>query len=323
MDLSLGTIAHRLHRWLDIDRRRAPRDQPVRLQRHRIFILPTRYGVLFGALTFVMLIGSTNYGNSAGFLLTFLLVGAGLVSILHTYRNLLGLDFRAGRVEAVYCGAHARYTILVRNDGTATRCALGVQAEDNPVKFLDIAPDSETRFEIEAPTRQRGRRTLGLITVFSTWPLGLFRAWALVALDASCIVYPQPARTAPTPRRTGERDEGRAMPSPGSDDFHGYRDFQPGDPPRHIDWKAAARGQKLYTKLFVEEQGGEVWLDWDDHDGLGIEDRLSRLCRAVLNADQRRLRYGLRLPGVRIAPGHGDRHRHTCLEALALFGIPS
>jgi uncharacterized protein (DUF58 family) len=322
MDLSLGSIAHRLHRWLDIDRRRAPRDQPVRLQRHRIFILPTRYGLLFAALTFVMLIGSANYGNSAGFLLTFLLIGAGLVSILHTYRNLAGLSFRAGRCEPVYCGDRARYTILVRNDGAYARQALGVQSEDNPLRFLDIEPDTEARIEIGAPTRRRGRRRLGLVTVFSTWPLGLFRAWSLVALDANCIVYPKPARYAALPRVAGDRGEASAQPAPGSDDFHGHREFQPGDPPRHIDWKAAARGQKLYTKLFVDDQGGEVWLDWDEHEGIDSEQRLARLCRAVLSADERKLRYGLRLPGIRIAPGHGERHRHACLEALALFGMP-
>ncbi len=320
MDLSLGSLAHRLHRWLDIDRRRAPRDQPVRLHRNRIFILPTRYGLLFAVLTFVMLVGSANYGNSAGFLLTFLLIGAGLVSILHTYRNLAGLSFRAGRCEPVYCGDQARYTILVRNDGRAARCALGMQAEGEPPRFVDVEGEQELRLEIPAPTRRRGRRPIGLVTVFSTWPLGLFRAWSLVALDASCIVWPRPAPHAAMPRPAGEQGASKSRPAPGSDDFHGYRDFRHGDPPRHIDWKAAARGQKLYTKVFAEEQGGEVWLDWNDHEGADVETRLSRLCRAVLNADQAGLNYGLRLPGVRIAPGHGDPHRRACLEALALFG---
>ncbi len=320
MDLSLGSLAHRLHRWLDIDRRRAPRDQPVRLQRNRIFILPTRYGVLFAVLTFVMLIGAANYGNSAGFLLTFLLIGAGLVSLLHTYRNLAGLSFRAGRSEPVYCGDRARYRILVHNDGAAPRCALGIQAEGEPPRFVDVAGNGESRLEIAAPTRRRGRRPLGLVTVFSTWPLGLFRAWSLVALETSCIVYPRPASAAAPPRPAGDQGESRTHPSPGNDDFHGYRDFRPGDSPRHIDWKAAARGQKLYTKVFAEDQGGEVWLDWRDHEGHDTEARLSRLCRAVLDADRQRRHYGLRLPGVTIAPGQGEPHRDACLETLALFG---
>lgn len=322
MDLSLGSISHRLHRWLDIDRRRAPRDQPVRLERHRIFILPTRYGLLFAALTFVMLVGSANYNNSAGFLLTFLLIGVGLVSILHTYRNLVGLRFRAGRCDPVFQGETARYAIEVNNGGGNTRCALGILAEGHAPHFHDIAPNGETRIDIAAPTHRRGRRALGLITVFSRYPLGLFRAWSLVSLDASCLVYPKPAASTTLPRASGDTGHMRVQPVPGNDDFHGYRDFQPGDPPRHIDWKAAARGQKLYTKVFADEAGGELWLDWNDHAG-DTETRLARLCRAVLIADQQGLRYGLRLPGIGIAPDQGERHRHACLEKLAMFGIPA
>ncbi len=323
MDLSLGTIAHRLHRWLNIDRRRAARDQPVRLQRNRIFILPTRYGVLFAVLTFVMLVGSANYNNSAGFLLTFLLIGLGLVSILHTYRNLAGLSFRAGRSEPVFCGDSARFAILIHNDGAAARCALGLQAEDTPAQFIDLESRSDSRIEFTAITRRRGRRMLGFITVFSSYPLGLFRAWSLISLDAACIVYPKPSRHAFLPRFDGDAGDARTQAAPGIDDFNGYREFQHGDSPRHIDWKAAARSQKLYTKLFTDESGGEVWLDWDDHDGIDSESRLSRLCRAVLIANQNGLDYGLRIPGIRIAPGRGDPHRHACLEALALFGAPA
>ncbi len=318
MDLSLGSISHRIHRWLDIDRRHAPRDQPVQLARHRIFILPTRYGLLFAVLTFVMLVGSANYNNSAGFLLTFLLIGVGLVSILHTYRNLAGLRFHAGRCDPVFHGEPARYLIHVHN-GDGARSALGILAEGQAPHFHDIAQKGETRIEIAASTRRRGRRPLGLITVFSRYPLGLFHAWSLVSLDTVCLVYPKPSADARLSRAVGDAAHAQAQPVPGNDDFHGHRDYQPGDPPRHIDWKAAARGQKLYTKVFADEAGGEVWLDWNDYNG-DTESRLSRLCRAVLIADQDGLRYGMRLPGHGIAPDQGDRHRHACLEALALYG---
>jgi hypothetical protein len=38
----------------------------------------------------------------------------------------------------------------------------------------------------------------------------------------------------------------------------------------------------------------------------------------VLQADKLGLDYGLRLPGVSIAPGEGEAHKRRCLEALAL-----
>jgi uncharacterized protein (DUF58 family) len=49
-----------------------------------------------------------------------------------------------------------------------------------------------------------------------------------------------------------------------------------------------------------------------------MEQKLSRLCAWVLQADQQGLDYGLRLPAVDIPPGSGEAHKRQCLEALAL-----
>ena len=42
----------------------------------RIYILPTRYGMIYATLVFLMLLGAVNYGNNPAHLLTFLLAGA-------------------------------------------------------------------------------------------------------------------------------------------------------------------------------------------------------------------------------------------------------
>ena len=53
-----------------------------------------------------------------------------------------------------------------------------------------------------------------------------------------------------------------------------------------------------------------------------LEQRLSRLAGWVLAAERAGTSYGLRLPGVEIAPGRGDPHRNACLQALALYQEP-
>ena len=73
-------------------------------------------------------------------------------------------------------------------------------------------------------------------------------------------------------------------------------------------------------KQYSGGQAVETCIDWDDLDGSDTEQGLSVLCRRVLDADAGAAEYGLRLPGVVIAPDRGDRHRHACLRALALFG---
>ena len=51
------------------------------------------------------------------------------------------------------------------------------------------------------------------------------------------------------------------------------------------------------------------WLDFRVLDGLDTEERLSQLCRWLLDADTAGRPYGLILPGTRIAPGRGIPHR--------------
>ena len=56
----------------------------IELNRKRIYILPTRRGLVFAVFLLAMLLGSINYALSLGFVLTFLLAGLGLVGMLHT-----------------------------------------------------------------------------------------------------------------------------------------------------------------------------------------------------------------------------------------------
>ena len=76
----------------------------------------------------------------------------------------------------------------------------------------------------------------------------------------------------------------------------------------------------MLTKQFSGAAGAELWLDWSLLAGMPAdEQRLSRLCGWVLQAEQAGARYGLRLPGIEVAPGRGDAHCSACLQALALY----
>jgi uncharacterized protein (DUF58 family) len=154
------------------------------------------------------------------------------------------------------------------------------------------------------------------------FPLGLFRAWSYVEPEVRCLVYPRPERT-PLPAPTADAAAGAARAlAQGSDDFSGLRGYQPSDSPRHVAWKAVARADRMLTKQFSGAAGAELWLDWPLTAGAtGTEPRLSRLCGWVLAAEQAGASYGLRLPGLEIAPSRGETHRAACLQALALHAL--
>ena len=79
------------------------------LGQRRVYILPTRAGITLAVTLLLMLVGSINYNLSLGFILTFLLAGAGIVSILHTWRNLANVALVPGKSQPVFIGELAGF----------------------------------------------------------------------------------------------------------------------------------------------------------------------------------------------------------------------
>jgi uncharacterized protein (DUF58 family) len=302
---------------------KGPEPGPVVLNQRRVYILPTRAGLLFGMTMILMLIGSINYSLSLGYGLTFLLTGTGVVSMLYTWRNLAHVQLRAGKSTPVFAGDRARFVVLVSNPGRVARVSLAIQFAQGDPEFLDVAPGAETEVRVRLPAKHRGLFRPGRFRVFTVYPLGLFYTWANVELDLACLVYPAPeAGVVPLPEAQAATGEGAAV-GRGEEDFAGLRNYYPGDPPRRIAWKAAARTNVFVTKLFAGSAGAEMWLEFaQTPERVGLEGRLSRLARWVVDADVSGFRYGLRIPGKDVPLGAGQGHRARCLEALALYRAP-
>jgi len=297
-----------------------PETGTVVLVHRRVYIVPARLGWIFAGVLVVLLIGSINYSLSLGFALTFLLAGLGLTGMVHTARNLARIAISAGRAEPVFAGESAQFRLYLDGRGAFDRPSILTRhLHSGSQLVVDIPGNGVAEAVLAAPAAQRGWQPLGRVMLETRFPLGLFRAWSYIEPEARCLVYPRPERS-PLPPFTGEAAAGVIHAQTlGSDDFAGLRGYQSSDSPRHIAWKAVARSDKMLTKQFAGDAAAELWLDMQLLPaGLGLEQRLSRLAGWVLAADRAGAHYGLRLPGVEIAPGRGDAHRSACLQALAL-----
>jgi uncharacterized protein (DUF58 family) len=295
----------------------------VEIGPRQIYILPTRYGLGFGLLLLLLLTGSINYANNLGFLFTFLLTGLGLVAMLHTWRNLVGLQIWSVSPTPVFAGQEAAFIVHLHNLRGHERPDIQLQLPEDQPRRTDLAAHAQASLTLRHPAAIRGLLRIPRCTVTTRYPLGLFHAWSYIELGTGCLVYPAPGPRLPpsdlphyNPSQKGDRGVG-------ADDFVGLRHYRPGDSPRHVNWKAAARGQGLQTKQFGGDRAERRWLEWETLPGLETESRLSALCRGVLDACDQQQEFGLRLPGETIKPGKGPGHRHQCLRALALYGKPS
>lgn len=323
--LQSSLLMQKLGRW--IFRPRTAEAGAVTLVQRRVFILPTRSGLVFSVVLLLLLLGSINYELSLGFALTFMLAACAVVGILYTFRNLAHLQIQPGKAEAVFAGDWARFELHLLNPQRYDRYAIVLHASNTapaiPPTHVDVTAHNRVALELSQPTQQRGWLTLPRITLETVFPLGLWRAWAYWYPAMRCLVYPAPENPLPafpTPQ-TGTGDNHLTMT--GQEDFSGVRPFVVGDPMRHLAWKAMARqaDDTLLSKQFEGSGQRVLWLDWSQlPDTLNIEQRLSRLTRWILEAEQQQLHYGLRLPQQEILPNHGTTHRAQCLRALALFG---
>jgi uncharacterized protein (DUF58 family) len=304
-------------RWLD---RRVPRESArIRLHRRRLFILPTPLGYTFAATLALLLLGSLNYGASLGFAVTFLLAGGGALAMIHTYRNLEGVELTFTPPPPVFAGERPRLPVRLRADAPR-RWGIALEGGDDPPPVIAPAADAPADAEFRFPPPRRGRFHPPRLRVRTEWPFGLLRVWSWVWPDVNGIVYPacvdhglappqRPASAGAARRRAGAEE-----------DFAGLRAYQPGDSPRRIAWTAFARTDDLLVKAFEAAPAGDYRFDWDDTAALRPEERLEQLCFWIVHAERAGLRYGLALPDRRIDAGTGPAHRARCLEALALLG---
>jgi uncharacterized protein (DUF58 family) len=309
-------------RWLF--RLNGPEPAPILLTQRRVFVLPTGAGLFYAASLGVMLIGAINYNLSLGYALTFLLIGLGVVALLHTFRNLVHLRISPGRTEPVFAGETAYFALSLHNPRAESRHALHLFFQRDGAVATNVPAQGTAALCLPIAATRRGWLRPGRVTLETRYPLGLIRAWSYVEPDMRCLVYPAPESTAPPLPFSLTGESGGLRAGRGAEDFSGLRQHQPADPPRHIAWKAVARQgstSPLLTKQFAGASAAPLWFDWSDlPPSLPVEARLARLVRWLIDAQAQGLHYGLRLPGREIAPAPGERHFHDCLEALALYG---
>lgn len=294
---------------------------PYTLNRKRIYIFPTRYGFLFLLILTSMLVGSVNYNNNLGFLLTFLLGSIMLVSLFYTYKNLALVKIISVRQKPVFAEERAKFEILVRAPHH-TRSSVIFKFNNQEEVVKDIFLETENIIAVPSKTYKRGQLKPGPLKIVSHFPLSLFFAWSWLDADFSCTVYPKPI-SGPFNFQEGTLAEGNKenTGATGVDDFQGLKTYQPGDPLLRVSWKTFSRGQGLFTKVFQSQSGSSVLLDWKAFKDTNIERKLSTLCYCVLTADRKNMAFAMKLPGKLIQQGKGDPHKHKCLKELAMFNL--
>jgi uncharacterized protein (DUF58 family) len=300
--------------------RRHGRDTlPIKINRRRVYILPTRLGIMLALTLVAMLIAGLNYNSNLGLAFAFLMVSVALVTMHHCNRNLLGLQVDVTTEVDAFAGREASFEFVLRNDSNVDRRDIEIRCAAGSAT-RSVAARSSEPVPVAVPVAQRGVIRIAQFELRTRYPFGWFHAWTYVQGSLTAYAAPSPhgSRTPPVAGGAGlaSRSENR-----GDEDFAGLRAYEPGVPLKHMAWKVLARGGEAAVRSYTSLAAQPEWLEWSTLKGLDTETRLSQLCLWVLESEAAQRLYGLRIPGKEIPPARGAAHRFACLRALAVYGI--
>jgi uncharacterized protein (DUF58 family) len=324
VSLSASTLLQWAERRLPaLTRLKRTEPLPILLHRRRIYVVPSRFGLIFSLMLLAMLLGALNYANNPGLLLTCLLGAAAYQSVFTGFRALNQLELKSVRTQPCHAGDDLHLSLLFDSDSPAPKSGLRLCMEgdardrnDSSYRF-DLSPGAAQIVETTLPTTRRGWLHVGRTSVWTEYPYGLFHVWSWLHPDQRALIYPRIEANAP-PLPLGGAGQNQANRRHG-DEFGLLREYRAGDPRRLIAWKNSARHEHLLVKEFESQQAREIVLDWHCLDGLDVEMRISRLAAWIERAEADQISYRLDLPETRLGPALGEAHRHACLRELALL----
>lgn len=299
-------------------RPRAAEPLPLTLDRRRVYVLPTAFGLFAGLLVGTMLLGALNYNNNPALLLALLLAATFMASLMAAHLQLSGLRVDSIAAEPVHAGTPLRLQLALSIHDRRPRIGLRLRAGQQEV-LVPALTELPVTTELPYPTSTRGWLQLGRLRLFTTQPLGVAVAWSYVWPQTPLLVYPAvEVDGPPLPEPAGTSRQTRVDAA--GEELHHLRAYRPGDPQHTIAWKPSARRDLLLVREYEQPVGVEVTLDWATLAPLTHEARIRRLTHWIELAERQARRYRLRLPGhAPIGPALGPAHRHQCLRALALL----
>lgn len=176
-------------------------------------------------------------------------------------------------------------------DGLAGPTERGLHA-----RWLRPGETSVRRFKTRL--LRRGLRHRIRSSVESTFPLGLWKAREEFVETIEMVLIPRPIvpRILNDPEFTAllEADDSESVQVDYSGDFHGLREFQPGDRVKHIDWAATARSGKLMVRKFDRRLPSRFLIVFHSitpgrgsHHGETFDSAMELLCGLLIGLNER------------------------------------
>jgi uncharacterized protein (DUF58 family) len=177
-------------------------------------------------------------------------------------------------------------------------------------RAMDVWDGSEGEWTYFLEPQCRGVYRLGPVQMETSDPLGLFVFSATISADTEIVVHPEPLNTRDLSvggegshgirERDGKTRKGDGM------EFHGVREYRPGDPLRRVHWRTTARTGRLVVVEFERAYQQNIVIGLDlargTEYGAGRETTLEYAIKVAATLADRTMKAG---GGVTLITQHG------------------
>lgn len=242
-----------------------------KVHRLRIVAILALFSVISGLVT----------GRSLFYHLAYLFVALIVLSFAWAWTGISWVQIRRQtRARRAQVGRPLEERFSVRNSSSIPKLWLEVRDESNLPGHLAsqvvnaLPPKQERAWTIRTICLERGRYTLGPITLYSGDPMGLFKLRRSLKPTSNIVVYPATVDIPFFPLPTGLLPGGDALRRRThyiTTNAATVRDYVPGDSFNRIHWRSTARRDRLIVKEFELDPLSDVWIFLDMYESVHTE----------------------------------------------------
>ncbi|MCH7314469.1 DUF58 domain-containing protein [Acinetobacter sp. ANC 3882] len=288
-------LQQQLSQWIA---KRFQMDHSKILRQKDVLVFIYKQGFLYLVLILITFIAGINYANNLILGFCFLISAILCISFYLTFKQLHGLHIDVVMPEVGQVDQALILKLLFKQPVSAARYLRIQWQNQEQLVYLDQTQHS---FELPFVGEKRGLYEFGAVKIYSTYPLGLVRAWT--------YLYPK-HKVWVAPKAYDWQKEHKNKPTSAQDsldEFKELRSFQQGDSYQNVAWKQVARGQGFLIKMFEAQANHQhLEIDYQQIPAQSHEEKLSFMMGLVEQCEQLGDEYALILPHARLEIGQGQ-----------------
>lgn len=295
----------------------------------RPFIIPAKFGMYFGSGILVLLLLAFTYANQLIYLVAFFF-GSFLFVVMHlTNNNIKSLRVENYSVSSTFLEVTPKIYITLKNEHKKYFARyIQIQLDNKQRRVVEeLKPEESKVIVFDYPVKERGIVSYPKINISTTFPFGLFYSWKRVQWKNHFLVYPkrQGEQALPYLNKNSESEalnSANKMLKSQDGEFIMHKEFNSNDNYKRIDWRVFARKNKLYTKVYNEDESQAIYIDIEkklkDSTEGSFEKRLSQITKWINECQKNNFHCLVKIPNQALQLPETPHEFELIYEYLAL-----